>query len=174
MSISFYDISVASYLQTLGGVAGFLDKGAEHAAASGADANEIVGARLSDDMWPFRDQIFSVTHHSLGCIRGIENGLFQPPELDPTLDYAGCQQLVADTIAALQGYGRDEVDALADKPMQFKASRFELSFATAADFVASFSLPNFYFHATTAYDLLRMRGTPIGKLNYMGQLRVQG
>ena len=174
MTIAFYEFSVGSFLQILGGVAGTLEKGAEHAEASGVDVDEIVEARLSDDMWPFRDQIFSVSHHSLGCIRGVENGLFQPPELDPTLSYTGCQQLIADTIATLQSYSPEQIEALAAQPVQFKASRFELSFATAAEFVASFSLPNFYFHAATAYDLLRMRGTPLGKLNFMGQMRVQG
>lgn len=173
MAISFYDVSVASFLQTLGGVATVLEQGAEHASANDVALDELVQARLLDDMWPLRDQVFSVAHHSLGAIQGVERGEFSPPELDPDLDYPALQQLIGNTIAALQEYDQDRVNALENNPVLFKTQRFELPFAGGADFVSSFSLPNFYFHATTAYGLLRMRGTPIGKLHYMGPLRGQ-
>jgi hypothetical protein len=70
MAISLYDLSVASYLQTLGGVAGFLDRGLDHFRETGADPNEVVEARLIPDMLPFRFQICSVAHHSVGPSKG--------------------------------------------------------------------------------------------------------
>ena len=171
MAISLYDVSVASYLQILGGVSGYLAAGRAHCEANDADFDSIVQARLYDDMWPFHDQIVSVAHHSLGCIRGLQAGLFQPPNLQTRHDYAGLQSLIDATITELEALTPDVVNALEGGSLQFKAGKFELQFV-AEDFVTSFSLPNFYFHATTAYDMLRMKGVPIGKLNFVGKLRV--
>ena len=65
----------------------------------------------------------------------------------------------------------DEINALADKPMLFKMGETEIPFTTD-NFMLSFSLPNFYFHATTTYAVLREHGVPLGKMDYLGQLRV--
>src|SRR5215470_16570419 len=102
MGTSLYDLSVANYLQTLSGVIGFLDEGLKHFQAHNVDLNEIVEMRLFPDMFPFRFQIQALVHHSRGAIDGVKNGLFQPPSSLPALDYAGLQQLVADTRDALQ------------------------------------------------------------------------
>ena len=173
MAISLYDISVASSLQVLGGVAGALDKGAAHCTENDIDLAEVAGTRLVPDMWSFRDQIYSVMHHSLGSIKGVESGAFSPPDLDPEMDYAGCQALIASAIEMLGGYTREQVNAWEDNDVLFSLGRFELPFK-APEFVLSFSHPNLYFHATTAYDMLRMKGTPIGKMDFMGPLRTAG
>ncbi len=172
MAISLYDISVASYLQTLGAVSGFLAKGRAHCEADAISLDEIVETRLKDDMNPFRFQVVSVVHHSLGCIRGLQQGSFSPPDFGDDLDYIGLEGLVTDAQESLQGFSPEEINALEGKPLQFRARRFELNFI-AEKFVMSFSLPNFYFHATTAYDILRMKGVPIGKLDFMGQMRME-
>ena len=172
MAISLYDISVASYLQALGGVSGFLEVGRTHCEAKGIDPQEIVDTCLHSDMWPFHHQVVSVAHHSLGSINGVREGIFNPPTLDATHDYLGLQSLIADAISALERCSRDSVDGLEGNDLLFKAGKFELAFK-AEDFVMSFSIPNLYFHATTAYNILRMRGVPLGKLNFMGQMRLQ-
>jgi hypothetical protein len=172
MAISLYDVSVASYLQTLGAVSAFLAKGREHCEKSGIDLDEVVETRLIADMLPFRFQIISVAHHSLGAIRGIEAGVFEPPKGPPDQDYARLEELVAETRSALEAYDRAAIDVLEEKDVQFKIGGSAMPFV-ARDFVLSFSLPNFYFHATTAYDILRMKGTPIGKRNFMGIPRIK-
>lgn len=172
MAISLYDISVASYLQTLGGVAGFLDKGAAHCEANGIDLDEVVETRLFADMWPFRLQIVSVAHHSLGAIKALQAGVFRPPSTEAQLDYAGLQALVADARDELQKCTPDAVNALAGKELAFELGGRRMPFINE-DFVLTFSLPNFYFHATTAYDILRMKGVPLGKRDFMGQLRMK-
>lgn len=91
----------------------------------------------------------------------------------PDLDYAGLQSLVEDAITQLQALSREEVDALEGKALVFKLGKTEMPFV-AEKFVLSFSLPNFYFHATTAYDILRMLGVKIGKMDYLGQMRMGG
>ena len=172
MALSLYDISVASYLQTLRAVSGFLAKGRTHFEASETPLDEIVETRLRDDMNPFRFQVVSVVHHSLGCIRGLQRGSFSPPDFGEDLDYAGLEQLVTDAAERLQEFEPDAINALEGEPLKFSTQRFELNFI-AEKFVMSFSLPNFYFHATTAYDILRMKGAPIGKLDFIGQFRTE-
>lgn len=173
MAISFYDVSVASYLQILGAVSGFLAKGREHCEKSGIDLDAVVETRLYEDMFPFRFQLVSVAHHSLGAIRGIEGGVFKPPGAMPELDYVGLEKLVADARSDLQAYDRETIDALEEKDVQFKLGDHGMPFV-ARDFVLSFSFPNFYFHATTAYAILRMKGVPIGKRDFMGMPRLKG
>ena len=170
MAISLYDISVASYLQILDAMSGVLDKGAAFAAEKGIDLDSIVNTRLHDDMNPFHFQVVSVWHHSLGAMRGAKEGVFSPPpSLD--LDYAGLQGLVKEASTELRELSENKVNALAGKAMKFKMGDFEIPF-TVEGFILSFSLPNFYFHATTTYDILRMQGVPLGKMDFLGNLRV--
>lgn len=171
MAISLYDVSVATYLQVLGGLAGVLAKGAEYAKANELDLAAIVDTRLSPDMLPFSFQVISVCHHSLGAIKGVREGVMTPPPSMPGIDYAGLQTLVKDASAELQSVSREEVDALEGGAVKFKAGSFEIPFA-AENFILSFSLPNFYFHAATAYDILRVAGVPLGKMDFLGQMRV--
>ena len=172
MGVSLYDLSVASYLQVIGGVAGFLEKGAKHCAENNIDPNTLVETRLHADMFPLQFQIQSVTHHSLGAIEGIKKGLFTPPPQIPAQDYKGLQKMLADTRDALTKLTPADVNALEGRDMAFQIRDFKIPF-TAEGFIMSFSLPNFYFHATTAYDILRMKGVPLGKRDYMGQMRMK-
>ena len=172
MATSLYDLSVRSFLQTLRGVEGFLDRGLSHCMENNIDPEEVVETRLFPDMLPFRFQLQSVGHHSLGAIEGVKKGEFSPPPEIPPHDYRGMQKLVADSRAALEKLDPAEVNALEGKDVVFKFRSFEMPF-TAENFLMSFSLPNFYFHATTAYDILRMKGVPLGKRDFMGQMRMK-
>jgi hypothetical protein len=171
MAISFYDMSVGTFLQTLGGVIGFLEKGRAHCEANGIELKEVVETRLYPDMQPFRFQLVAVAHESLGALKGLQAGLFQPPGPVKELDYAGLQQLVADAQAELAKVSRESVDALAEKHVTFQIGDLKLPF-TATNFVLSFALPNLFFHATTAYDMLRMKGAPLGKRDFLGAMRI--
>lgn len=171
MAISLYDLSVASFLQTVGAVEGFLGKAAAHFKEKGVDPNEVVEARLAPDMLPFKFQIQSVSHHSLGAIHGVQAGQFSPG--GPTADtYAGLQKIVADAHEALQKLTPGDVNAFEGKDVAFQFRDTKIPF-TAEGFVQSFSLPNFYFHATTAYDILRSKGVPLGKRDFLGRLRLK-
>ena len=171
LSISFYDASVGSYLQILDAVAGVLESGANHAAETGLDPQEMVMTRLREDMMPLHFQIVSVAHHSWGAMQGMQKGEFRPPSFDLDKDYAALQALVAEARNGLAGLGESEVEALADKSIVFKLGKNDLPF-TNRNFLLSFSLPNFYFHATTTYDILRTLGVPLGKMHFLGQMKV--
>jgi hypothetical protein len=172
MAVSLYDLSVTNYLQTLGGVEGFLARGLTHLQENKIDPNEIVETRLYPDMLPFRFQVLAVAHHSLGAMNGIKAGLFAPPAPLPPLDYAGLQKAVTEAREALQKLTPADVNALEGKDVVFQIRDTKIPF-TAEGFVQSFSLPNFYFHATTAYDILRSKGVPLGKRDFLGRMRLK-
>ena len=172
MAISLFDLSVPTFLQTLGGVEGFLGRGLAHCQDNNIDPNEIVETRLFADMAPFRFQVIAIAHHSANAMRGVKEGVFGPPASVPPLDYAGLQQVVKEAREELEKLTPDEVNALDGKDVTFQMRDLKLPF-TAAEFLLSFSLPNFHFHATTAYDILRMKGVPLGKRDYMGRMRLK-
>lgn len=172
MAIALYDLTVASYLQGLGGIIGVLEKGLKHCTENNIDPNTLVETRLHPDMLPLQFQVNSVAHHSLGAIDGVKKGLFSPPPSAPAQDYRALQKVVTDARDALTKVTPAEVNALEGRDMVFQFRDFKMPF-TAEGFLMSFSLPNFYFHATTAYDILRMKGVPLGKRDFMGQLRLK-
>ncbi|MFD1192281.1 DUF1993 domain-containing protein [Phenylobacterium conjunctum] len=172
MAISLYDVSVTNFLQTVTGVAGFLDRGLSHCQDNNIDPESIVDTRLFPDMLPFRFQIISVAHHSLGALEGVKAGEFSPGTSLPPLSYVELQKLVADAKAGLEALTREEVEAYEGKEVIFKFGQAAMPF-TAEGFLMSFSLPNLHFHATTAYDILRTKGVPLGKRDYLGPLRLK-
>jgi hypothetical protein len=172
MGLSLYDVSVASFQQVLGGVAGFLEKGLTHCKSKGISLPELVETRLYPDMLPFRFQVIAVAHHSAGAIAGAQAGIFRPPSGPMNQDYAALQALIADARAQLEKASRESIDALQGRDVTFQMGDFKLPF-TAEGFLMSFSLPNLHFHATTAYDILRMKGVPLGKRDYMGPMRLK-
>ncbi|MEM7707157.1 MAG: DUF1993 domain-containing protein [Pseudomonadota bacterium] len=170
MNLSFYELSVGSYLQVLGGVAQTMNKGRALADEGQLDLDQLVRMKLRDDMLPFSFQIISAWHHSLGCIKGLKAGLFEPPPRMQDMDYEKLTGLVNEAIEGLRAESPETINALEDKSMTFRVGSREIPFK-GVNFVCSFSLPNFYFHATTAYDMLRMQGVPLGKMDYLGRLR---
>jgi len=172
MAISLYDVSVANFLQTVSGVIGFLDRGLSHAQEANLDLDELVETRLFPNMLPFRFQILSVAHHSLGAIEGVKAGVFAPETNLPPLSYTELQTVVCNARDGLKALTPDEVNAYEGKDMFFQFRDAKMPF-TAEGFLQSFSLPNLHFHATTAYDILRLKGVPLGKRDYMGPLRLK-
>ena len=88
------------------------------------------------------------------------------------MDYAGLQKVVTEAREALQKVKPEEVDAVQGKDLTFQLPTMKIPF-TAENFLLSFSLPNFYFHATTAYDILRTNGVPLGKRDFLGRMRIK-
>jgi hypothetical protein len=162
-----------TYLQTLGAVSGFLDKGLSHCRDHGIDPEEIVETRLFPDMHPFRFQIQQVFIHSVGAVEAIKTGTFRRPGERPQHDYAALQALVKDACNKLQKEMPEEINSRDGADVVLQSGDAKRLF-TAEGFLLSFSLPNFYFHAATAYDILRMKGVPVGKRDFMGTLRLKG
>jgi hypothetical protein len=121
-------------------------------------------------MLPFAYQVKSAAVHSLGAIEAIRRGVFSPDMTPPPDTFAALHARIADTLAALKAIEAAEIDAFIGRDMRFAFGDRHIDF-TAEEFLLSFSQPNFYFHATTAYDILRWRGVPLGKRDFMGGLR---
>jgi hypothetical protein len=161
MAFSLYDATVANYLQILGATVGILEKSLVHFKENGIDPAEVVETRLAPDMLPLRFQIVSLAHHSRGAMEAAKNGVFVPPAGKPDLDYSALQALVTEARNELSALTPEAVNALVGRDVTFKVGDRTLPF-TAEGFLMSFSLPNFFFHATTAYDILRHKGAPLG------------
>lgn len=173
MAVTLYTATIPSYLQILGSVSRLIDKAESFAADNGLDAAELIGARLADDMLPFGYQVKASVGHSLGAIEGVRAGVFSP-DLTPWADtFAGLRDYVAHAITALQALDADEVEGFIGQPMCFAFRDSRMDF-TADTFLLSFSQPNFYFHATTAYDILRHKGVAVGKRDFLGAVRILG
>jgi len=178
MATSLYDLSVPTFLQTVSAVGGFLDRAATHCAETGTDPEDFARVRLVDDMAPFHFQIECVAHHSVWALLAVKNGVFDPPALVPpgTIPFAGLREMIAQAEAALKAFTPEEVNSWSGKDLDLQIGPPDqsrrLAF-TPETFLLSFSLPNFYFHAVTAYNILRTRGVPLGKRDYEGVLRTQ-
>lgn len=170
MTISLYDTCVPNYLQTLASVSGFMKKGRDFCTNAGMTPDDIVETRIAPDMHPFRFQIVSVAHHSLGAVDAVLNGVFKPPKA-ANESYDELLSLIDAASAKLKAVPAEAVNAKANEKVEFQLGSRAIPFK-ASNFILSFSLPNFYFHATTAYDLLRAKGAPLGKVDYLGALRI--
>lgn len=171
MSISLYDATILTYTQMLGAVERVLGRGLEHCREHGHNPEELVEMRLYHDMLPLRFQVLSTVSHSLGAIEGVRRGSFTPSSKG-TPDYAGLQGAVSEAKAALGAITVEEVNGFAGREVIFATGDIKLPFG-AEDFLLSFSLPNFYFHVSMTYAILRHKGVPLGKRDYLGRLRIK-
>lgn len=170
MSFSLHAAIIPSQVQILGATLRLIDKAEAFCTERGIAADAVIHACLADDMLPFAYQVKSAAVHSLGAIEGVRNGVFAPDRSSPPADFAGLKARVSQTIDALEGIDPAEVDGFVGRDMRFEFGEHRLEF-TAENFLLSFSQPNFYFHATTAYDILRWKGLPIGKRDFAGTPR---
>ena len=185
MALSLYDLSVPTFLQTLRALGRCLDCAAMHCAQTGADPDQFVNARLFDDMAPFHFQIEAAWHHSVWGMEAAKAGVFAPPALVGPVPFAELQAMIGKAVTALEALTPDQVDTWSGQELNIVLHRplgedeawtpwEPRTFAfTPETFLLSFSLPNFFFHAVTAYDILRSRGVPLGKRDFEGRLRTR-
>ncbi len=172
MAISLYDLSVPTFLQTVRAVGGFLDRAIVHCDHTGIDPDDFVEARLFHDMAPFHFQIEAAWHHAVWGLEAAKTGIFDPPALLGPIPFSNLRTIVGNAETALAVLTPDEVNSWAGKELNLQIGPRRLTF-TSETLILSFSLPNFHFHAVTAYDILRSRGVPLGKRDYEGELRTR-
>jgi uncharacterized protein len=172
MAFSLYEATIPAYRQILGALGGLLGKAESYCAEQKLAAEEIIQARLAPDMLPFAYQVKSSVVHSLGAIEGLRKGVFSPDMTPPPQSFSALKARIADALAALEALDAAEIDAFLGRDMRFAFGERHLDF-TAENFLLSFSQPNFYFHASTAYDILRWKGLPLGKRDFMGRTRIK-
>jgi hypothetical protein len=167
MALSFYDISVPVFTRGLGQLSHVLDKGLAHAQSAGVDPTQLVNARLAPDMFTLAGQVQSASDASKFGVARIA-GATGPSFPDTEATYAELQARVAKTIDYLNSVDRVLIDGAEEREVTMKVRGAELKF-TAKRYLLQFALPNFYFHVTTAYDVLRHSGVPLSKLDYLGR-----
>jgi hypothetical protein len=172
VATSLYDLSVPTFLQTVRAIGGFLNRAAAYCADNGANPDDFVGARLFHDMAPFHFQIEAAWHHSVWGLEAARTGVFSPPALVGPVPFSNLRAMIVKAEATLMGFTPDEVNGWAGKELNLHIGPRRLAF-TSETLILSFSLPNFHFHAVTAYDILRARGVPLGKRDYEGVLRTR-
>lgn len=169
MPLSLHAATIPCKLQILGAGLGWLDK----AESCGIPEAELVQARLIDDMLPFAYQVKSMADHSRGAIEGVRAGVFRPKFGEPhPASFAEMRDKLRAAIEFLEGVTEDEMEGFIGQDMRFEIGEKRLPF-TAEDFLLTFSQTNFFFHAVTAYGVLRAKGVAVGKLDYLGALRIK-
>jgi len=172
MTISLYDAVIPTQLQIIAAVRELVDEAKAHCEEKRIPPEEIIGARLIEDMLPFSYQVKCCREHSLGAIEGVREGVFTPSLAPPPEDWAGLYELLDEAKAGLEAISEADMEGFIGQHMEFRFKEAAMPF-TAENFLLSFAQPNFYFHATTAYDVLRARGLRIGKRDFLGMPRMK-
>lgn len=165
MTLSLHDVAVPTFRQILGGLSKVLDKAEAHFAASGADTSAVMASRLYADMAPFTFQVQQAIGHSAGALAKLRGEDFATPGgLD---SFAGQKAALAQALAYVNATTPADLEGAETRQVVFKFPGGEMPFVGQA-YLITFALPNFYFHVTTAYGLLRHAGVPIGKRDFLG------
>lgn len=166
MAISMYQVSVPIFIRRLNGLAGCLKKAQALYAEKKCDESTLLSYRLYPDMFNFTRQVQAATDHARNCT-ALLAGLEAPKYADNENSLAQLIVRVEKTIAYLNTIKPEQVDGSEGKTITVKMRDREMNF-TGLDLLQHRSTPNFYFHATTAYDIIRHNGVEIGKRDFMG------
>lgn len=165
MTTALYDLTVPVFIRNLESLARILAKGEAFATGKGIDPADLTGARLIDDMGPLTAQIQRASDSAKGL--PVRFGFANLAIPDDEITFADLRKRVATTIAFLKTVPRDAIDGKEATAVTLVTPNRTFDF-TGIDFALDFALPNFFFHMTTAYALLRMKGVPVGKMDYLG------
>ena len=168
MSLSMYQASVPAYTQMLKSLSAVLKKAEAHAEAKKIDPSVFVNARLYPDMAPLSRQIQIATDQVKGGLARLAGT--EPPKWEDTeITFADLQARLQKAIDFAASFKPEQIDGSETRDIVLKIGGQDMPFK-GQQFLINFSLPNFYFHIVTAYDILRHNGVEIGKRDYMGGL----
>jgi hypothetical protein len=168
MSFSMYQAAVPPVLQILASVSAILDKAAAHCAARKIDPAALLTFRLFPDMFPLSRQVQVVTDQAKGMAARLA-GIEVPSYADTETTFDELKARIAKTTAFVKSVTPAQIDGSEDRPIVIKAGGNELKF-TGRQFLTGFVFPNFYFHATTTYNILRHCGVELGKRDFLGAI----
>jgi hypothetical protein len=166
MPLSMHAVAVPAFLNTLGALVKILDKAAAHCEAKKIDPAALLTMRLYPDMFAFTRQVqltCDFAKNTVGRLTG------EPPKFpDEEKSFEDLKARVAKTIDYVKGFTSAQLDATSDKEVTFPIGPQKTMTLKGAQYLLGFGLPNFYFHATTAYDILRHCGVELGKRDFLG------
>ena len=168
MKISMYEASIPTFLQTLRNLKGLLEKGVAHAEARKYDPNLLAATRLAPDMLPLTRQIQIASDAAKGAAARLA-GVDPPKFEDNETTLADLIARVSKTIDYLEGFKPEQFDGADDRTITIQTPRQTFTFPGLI-FLRHWAIPNFFFHVTTAYNLLRQNGVELGKADYLGRV----
>lgn len=173
MSLSLHAATVPTWLQVSAATRALVDKAEAWCDANDEAPTAVLGAKLADDMWSFDWQVNSVWMHSAHAINAVRSGTFEPNFETVPDSFDACRAKIDTAHEVLNGVSAEELADLAGNNVDFVlGGSVRMSFV-AQNFLLGFSNPNFFFHAATAYDILRKHGLEIGKRDYLGMIPVK-
>ena len=166
MSLTMYQASIPVFVRMLGNLSAILDKAAAHAEAKKIDPSVFINARLAPDMFPLSRQVQIATDMAKGCAARLA-GIEVPRYEDNESTFAELHARIAKTIAFIESVSVSQIDGSEERQITLKFGSHELNLLGQA-YLLDFVLPNFHFHLTTTYAILRHNGVEIGKKDYTG------
>jgi len=167
MTISMYKASVPIFLQFLTSLSAVLDKAAAHAEAKKIDPAVLLNTRLFPDMFPLVRQVRAATDHAVNACGRLAGGEL-PTFANTETTIPELKERIAKAIAFIKDLSAAQIDGTEDKDIKITFPSGATREFTGQGFLLNQCLPNFYFHCTTAYDILRHCGVELGKRDFMG------
>ena len=167
MSLTMYSASVPVFVRMLGNMLNWLDKAEAHAMARKFDSGNYLGLRLAPDMLPFNRQIQIASDGAKGCVARLA-GVEVPKWDDSETSMAELRLRVLRTSDYVQTFSAEQIDGSEGREILLPTRQGDPLRYDGETYLKHYVLPNFYFHATTAYALLRHAGVELGKRDYLG------
>lgn len=167
MSISMYQTSLPVFIRMLTNLSAILDKAAAYAEQKKIDPVVLVNARLAPDMYPLSKQIQIATDMAKGCAARLA-GLEVPKYEDNESSLAELKARIGKTLAFIQSIGAEQVNFSENRDITLTLRGKDMHFK-GLPYLLDFVLPNFYFHISMAYAILRHNGVDIGKMDFLGK-----
>jgi hypothetical protein len=167
MSISMYQASSPRFINALKNLSAILDKAQAHAEARKIDPAVLMNARLFPDMFPLKRQVQIACDNAKGAVARLA-GAEIPRHEDTEESIADLQARIAKTIAFVETIEPARIDGSEERNIHLKLGAREVDW-TGMQYLLGYALPNFYFHAVTAYDILRHCGVELAKRDYIGK-----
>ncbi|MCK7594996.1 DUF1993 domain-containing protein [Pseudomarimonas salicorniae] len=165
MSLSIYETTVNTFRRMLGGLDKELQRAVEYAATRGFEPDRLLSGRLAPDMFDLTRQVQIACDLAKGAGARLA-GLDIPKHADDETQIAALRARIARVLSFLDTLPREDIDGAAEREIVLSVQGRELRFA-GADYVNRWALPNFYFHCSMAYALLRQQGVPLGKRDFL-------
>jgi hypothetical protein len=163
-----YEGSVPVFTAMLGNLSGFLDKAEAFAVERKIDKDVLLNWRLAPDMYPLLRQVQLASDFAKGTAARLA-GAEVPKYADEEKSFAELKARIAKTVAFLEGLRREDFDGSEERDIALSVGGRELHFK-GQPYLLNFGLPNFFFHVTTAYDILRACGVGLGKRDFLGAI----
>lgn len=167
MPLSVYQATVPVFIRMLNNLSGILDKAAEHCATRKIDPAALIHARLYPDMFDFARQVQVACDHARNGAARLAGT--EAPDMEKTEQtFAELKERIRKTVAYLETFRPEQFEGAETREVTIKRGETTVTYP-ALDYLLNRVLPNFYFHVTTAYDILRHNGVELGKRDYLGR-----